>query len=109
MGNRACPLCFAKVPRLLVLSRSEGLLCPACQTQLEISRPSRLLGAAAGLLAAFAATHFARSFSPSGDWVLSLASAVFGFAVGSALILFFVCDLVVRPKPSPASFPHSHE
>lgn len=109
MWNRACPLCFAKVPRSLVLSHSEELVCPACQTHLEISRPSRVLGSAVGGLTAFAATHVARFLLVTGNWILPLASAVFGFGLGSAVVLLFVCDLIVQPKHEPASFPHSHQ
>jgi len=109
MWNRACPLCFAKVPRSLVLSRSEELVCPACHVHLEISRPSRLLGSAVGLLTALAATHLAHSVTSTAEWALPLASAVFGFGLGSALILFFLCDLVVRLKPLSAGFPHSQQ
>jgi hypothetical protein len=48
MGNRACPLCFAKLPRSLVLTRSEDLACPSCHALLELSRSSRVLSAFVG-------------------------------------------------------------
>ena len=49
MSNRACPLCFARLSRTQVLSRSNHLICPACHAQLELSRPSRLLASFAGV------------------------------------------------------------
>lgn len=108
MWNRACPLCFARVPRLLVLSRSEDLACPACRAPLEVSRPSRIAGSIVGLVAAMSACKLAYSIAPVGKWVIPLAAAVLGFGVGSALILFLFCDLVVRPKAPPQGNPHSH-
>jgi hypothetical protein len=108
MWNRACPLCFARVPRLLVLRRSEDLACPACHAPLEVSRPSRIAGSIVGLLAAVAACKLAYSIAPVGKWVFPLAATVLGFGVGSALLLSLSCDLVVRPKAPPPGNPHSH-
>jgi hypothetical protein len=109
MWNRACPLCFARVPRSLVLAHSQDLACPACHAALEISRPSRLLGSGGGLVAAVAASHLARSITPIAPWISPLAAAMLGFGLGSALLLFFICDLVVRPKVLPGRNPHSHQ
>ena len=59
MWNQTCPLCFVRVPRKLVLTRGDDLVCPSCHAPLEISRASRVLGSAAGLLAGYlgAASH----------------------------------------------------
>ena len=45
MWNRACPLCFTKVPPVVVLTRTDEVDCPSCRTPLELSRASRVLGA----------------------------------------------------------------
>jgi hypothetical protein len=100
MWNRACPLCFVKVPRALVLARSEDFACPSCHARLELSRPSRVLGAIAGLLAGFLAASVRES------WALSFLAAVLAFGAGSVLALVFLADLAVRPKEAP-SFPHA--
>jgi len=108
MWNRACPLCFAKVPRTLVLSRSEDVACPSCRAELELSRPSRVFGSCAGVLAAFLATSWVFDRGIRGAWALGLLVAVLAFAGASAVALFFWSDLVVRPK-EPAAFSHPHQ
>ena len=105
MWNRACPLCFAKVPRPLVLSRSEDLACPSCHAQLELSRPSRVLGAIAGLLAGYVAAAMVFGRTVPGSWALALLAAVLAFGAGSVLALLFLSDLAVRPQEA-AAFPH---
>lgn len=108
MGNRACPLCFAKLPRSLVLTRSEDLACPSCHALLELSRSRRVLSAFVGLFAGFAAVQIVLDVTTGGRWALTIIGAVLACAFASALLLFFVSDLVVQPKPPGGDFPHSH-
>ena len=108
MWNHACPLCFAKVPRILVLTRAEELVCPLCHAPLELSRYSRVVSATAGILAGFAAVHFVLRSNLGGRWVLPLVGAILAYALASALVLFFLSDLAVRPEQSPSHFPQSH-
>jgi hypothetical protein len=100
MWNRACPLCFTKVPRILVLTRGDDLACPSCGTPLELSRASRVLGAASGLLAAFLAAHAVWDLSPRGRWALPPVAAILGYGIASAVALYFLADLVVQPRPT---------
>jgi len=101
MWNRACPLCFARVPRSLVLTRGDELVCPSCRTPLEISRPSRVVGALGGLIAADIAGHEVFFLSSMGSrWVLPMAAAILAYGIGSAIVLFVLADLVVQPKPA---------
>jgi hypothetical protein len=109
MWNRACPLCFARVPRTLVLTQGDDLTCPSCRAPLELSRSSRVLSALVGLLAGFAAVQFVLRLGTAGRWVLPMAGAVLAYGLISALVLFFVSDLVVQPKTSPGHFPQSHK
>jgi hypothetical protein len=109
MWNRACPLCFTRVPRSLVLSRGEDLVCPSCRTPLELSRASRVLGAFFGLLAAAGAVHVASGLSVMGRWSFELLAAVLGYGLVSALVVYFLADLVVQPKPSASHFPQTHK
>lgn len=108
MWNRACPLCFARVPRTLVLTQGDELACPACHAPLELSRSSRALSALAGLVAGFAAVHLVPQLSTRGRWALPMVGAVMAYALASALVLYFLSDLVVPPKPPHGNFPHSH-
>jgi hypothetical protein len=109
MWNRACPLCFAKTPRSVVLTHADELACPSCHAPLELSRPSKLLSATVGLLAVYFVLRFTgHANNTTTGWVLPLVEAVFAYSFGSALALFFLSDLVVRPKSSSAVFPQSH-
>jgi hypothetical protein len=107
MWNRACPLCFTKVPRFLVMTRSDDLSCPSCRAQLELSRPSRVLGALTGLIAAFVASYLILFETARGQWFLSMVGALLAYALGSVLALFFLSDVVVQPKPPHQHFPQT--
>jgi len=108
MWNRACPLCFVKLPRTSVLARSDELVCPSCHTPLELSRSSRVLGGVVGLIAAYVGVQLALGAGPSTAWVLPVVAAVLGYGFGSALLLYFVSDVTVRPKADAGHFPHIH-
>jgi len=107
MWNRACPLCFTKVPRALVLTRTDELTCPSCHAQLELSRPSKVLGAIAGLSAGFVAFQVAFAASGESNWLLPIVGAILGYALGSGVILLLLSDLVVRPKAPAENFPQT--
>ncbi len=107
MWNRACPICFAKISRFLALSHSYDIICPTCRSPLELSRYSRLLSSFLGFLAALLVFHL--PLVPTGaNWVLRLVAVFLAFGFGSALLLFFAADLVVRHEPISTSFPHTH-
>lgn len=108
MWNRTCPLCYVKLSRLLVLSRSNDLVCPTCHAQLELSRPSRFLASVLGIAAAMLAFHLARTSPSIARSVIPIPAAILAFGFASALTLFFLSDLVVRPHPHAATFPHAH-
>ncbi len=108
MGNHACPLCFAKVPRTLILEKSLVVTCPACHAELEVSRGSRVLASSVGVLAGFAAAHLSAGASGTAQWTLPTVDAFLTFGICSALVLLVHADLVVRPKISPTAFPQIH-
>ena len=107
MWNRACPLCFARLSRTQVLSRSNDLICPACHAQLELSRPSRVLGSFAGIAAAMSAFPLAYTANSLTNWTWPMVAAILSFGFASALMLLLASDLVVRSQPHSATFPHS--
>ena len=108
MWNRACPLCFVKVPRSPVLMRSDELECPSCHTPLELSRSSRVLGGVAGLVAAYILVRLALDSSPGAAWFLSVVAGVLGYGFGSALFLYVLSDVTVLQKAEDINFPHIH-
>lgn len=109
MWNRACPLCFAKVRRTTVMAAPQELECAACHARLELSRASRVFGAAAGLAGSAIGFHVLASARPDFGWVLGVTGAVLGFGVGAALLLFWIADLVVIPKVSSTPSPQTHK
>jgi Na+/proline symporter len=40
-----------------------------------------------------------------GGWIWPILGVVFGYGLGSALVLYFLADLVVRPHPAEGHFP----
>jgi len=108
MGNHVCPLCFAKVPRTLILTKTLEVNCPACHAELEVSRGSRVLASFVGILAAFVAVHLGGQASGTAGWTLPIVAAVVSFGVCSALVLILFSELALRPKISPTAFPHIH-
>ncbi len=109
MWNRACPLCFAKVPRGLLLTRGIDLVCPSCHTALELSRASRVLGAAAGLAASYGMAQTLLGVGTEGQWVLPMVGAILAYGVASAGVLFFLSDLVVLPKAPKGGLRDAHK
>ncbi len=105
MWNHACPLCFSKVPRSLLLSHSEDLRCPSCQASLELSRPTRVFNAFVGILGATASGYLV--YLKTESWFLPMLAAILVFGIGAAFALWLLADLVVRAKAVQA-FPQSH-
>ncbi len=108
MENHACPLCFAKVSRTLILTKTLEVDCPACHAELEVSRGSRVLASFVGILAAFVAVHLGGQVSGTAQWSLPIVAAIVSFGVCSAVVLILFSELAVRAKISPTAFPHTH-
>ena len=108
MENHACPLCFARVPRTLILTNTLEVECPACHADLEVSRGSRVLASFVGILAAFVAVRLGGQTSGTAGWTLPIVAAIVSFGVCSTVVLILFSELAVRAKISPSAFPHSH-
>jgi hypothetical protein len=109
MWNRACPLCFVRVPRSLVLTRSEDLKCPSCHAPLELSRATRVFSAAVGLLLAYVIANAVNGSNARGGWLWPIFAAVVGYGLGSASVLYFLADLTVRPDATASHFPQQRK
>ncbi len=107
MWNRVCPLCFARVPRAVVLADSYDLVCPTCHTSLELSRMTRVSASVFGLLLASLVAQIFRSQHFAAHWAVTLVACVLAFALASAATVFLVADLVVRSTSPSSTFPHS--
>jgi hypothetical protein len=85
------------------------VVCPLCGTSLELSRASRTVAALCGVVGAGVAVHVVSILSAKGTWALTVLGAVLGYGIASALVLYFLADLVVQPKTLAAHFPQTHK
>jgi hypothetical protein len=108
MWNRTCPLCFVKLSRFQVLTRSNDLSCPACHAELELSRPSRFLSSFAGIVAGMLVFHLTHTANPMTRWTWPIVAAFLAFGFVSAGVLSIAADLVVRPLAPSTAIPHAH-
>jgi hypothetical protein len=106
MWKRKCPLCFVRIPWTATLAHSYEITCPACHAPLELSRFTRIFGAFGGIAGALAVLYLGHGIFHGRIWVLPVVAAILGYAGASALFVLIAGDLVVRPKPEAASFPH---
>lgn len=92
-----------------MLTRGEELTCPSCHAPLELSRATRVLSAAIGLLVAYVIANAVSGANARGGWLWPMFGAVIGYGLGSALILYFLADLTVRPGATVSHFPQSRK
>jgi hypothetical protein len=101
VAGRVCPKCNAQVPAGAVVALSDGIECPGCHTRLEVSPPGRMLGAWAGMAAAFLAWSVTRGGPGPLGGSLPLLYSVLAFGVVSALVTMLAGDLRVAPELPP--------
>jgi hypothetical protein len=109
MAIRLCPLCLGRVSASAVVAQSDTIVCPGCGKTLELSRPSRWLGALLGIVAAWIAFRLTRGPNGALGWVLPMVASILAYAIVSPLFLMLTADLVVKreqpyaePLPAPA-------
>jgi hypothetical protein len=91
---------MTKVPPGRVVAYTDGMECPGCKTQLEVSRGSRLLATTVGLLAGALVWRLTRFSGGTLGWVLPMVYAFLAFSIVSPLFLMATADL--RSKPAEA-------
>jgi hypothetical protein len=99
-------LCFVRIPWTAALAHSYEISCPACHAPLELSRFTLIFGAFGGIAGAFLALHLGQRIFHSWFWAMPIAAGIQAYGFFSALFVLIAGDLVVRPKPAAASFPH---
>ena len=97
MAVRACPLCLAKLSPGQVVAFSDGMECPGCKSQLEVSTGSRLLATTLGLLAGALVWRLTRASGGMLGWLLPMVYAFLAFSVVAPLFLMATADLRVKP------------
>jgi hypothetical protein len=101
VASRVCPKCNAILSAGVVAAFSNGIECPNCHTQLELSSPGRMLSAWAGMAAGYLAWRVTRGGPGILGAVAPLLYAVLSFGFVSALVVMMTGDLGPAPE-SPA-------
>ncbi len=106
MAIRTCPLCLAKVPAARVVAYSDGMECPGCKAQLEVSSASRMIATTLGLLAGALVWRLTRGSGGMLGWVLPMVYAFLAMSVVAPLFLMVTADLRIKsvePLAEPAT------
>jgi hypothetical protein len=109
---RTCPLCLAKVPAGLVVAYSDGVECPGCKSQLEVSVGSRVLATTLGLLAGALVWRLTRASGGMLGWVLPMVYSFLAFSVVTPLFLMAAADLRLKsagPLAEPGAVGPAHD
>lgn len=96
MAVRQCPQCLEKVPAGHAVARTDGIECPGCKAQLEVSAGSRYLATLAGLAAAVLVWRQAGVSAGMLGWLLPMVYVILAFSVVSPLVLMLIADLRIK-------------
>jgi len=96
---RICPHCGNAVPASLAMAYSDGLVCPHCETLLQVSNGSRMISSAAGLVAAWLVWRATRGSTNILGFALPVLFAVLAFGIVSPLVLAFTAGFRIAPLP----------
>ncbi|HKN60655.1 MAG TPA: hypothetical protein VJW93_05740 [Candidatus Acidoferrales bacterium] len=98
---RKCPNCFAAVPATKVLVYTNDLVCPSCNSPLQVSALSRNISMLAALIVAAIIWRIASAYyleHPGAlGWVLPVLFAFLAYSVAAPLVLAFIADLQLKP------------
>ncbi|HWQ03405.1 MAG TPA: hypothetical protein VNL38_02900 [Candidatus Nitrosotenuis sp.] len=124
MAARKCPNCLSKISAGVAAAFTDGLECPDCQKQLEVSVGSRYLSVCAGIVAGLLAWQMSRAHGLWGvtlpgtqggelAFVLPVVYVFLAFSVVTPLALMLIADLRLKPdappaEPLPAGNAHAH-
>jgi hypothetical protein len=111
MASRVCPKCHAPISAAAVAAKSDNIECPNCHTRLEGTAPGRMLGAWAGMAAAFLAWSFSHGGPGPLGGALPLLYAVLAFGAVAGLVTMLTGDVKIAPElPVAAAAPaHGHD
>jgi len=94
---RICPHCGNTVPATLAMAFSDGLVCPHCETLLQVSNGSRMISSAAGLVAAWLVWRATSGSTNILGFALPVLFAVLAFGVVSPFVLAFTAGFRIAP------------
>ena len=104
MAVRICPHCRTEICASDSAARSNDIVCPKCETRLEVASGSRTIASLAGLAAGAVAWKLSSNGTGDLAGVLPTLYAFLAFGVVSPLVLMFTANLRNAPAlPVPLS------
>ena len=97
MAIRMCPHCGKTVAAGLAVAFSDGLVCPHCQTRLQVTDGSRMIAVAVGLVAAWIAWWATRASTNILGFALPVLFSFLAFGIVSPLVLMFTATFRIAP------------
>ena len=107
MAVRKCPQCLTVVSAARTVAYSEGMECPGCKAQLEVSPASRYIATLAGLVAGALVWRLAGKPGGMLGWVLPVLYAFLAFSIVAPLVLMLSADLRSKPPEEAAEPAHA--
>ncbi len=111
MAGCICPHCKTEIPAPDAAARSNDIVCPKCETRLEVASGSRTISSLAGLAAGAIAWKLSSDAPGDLSAVLPTLYAFLAFGIVSPLVLMFTANLrnaPALPAPLPAHAGDSH-
>lgn len=111
MAGCICPHCKTEIPAPDAAARSNDIVCPKCETRLEVASGSRTISSLAGLAAGAIAWKLSSDAPGDLGAVLPTLYAFLAFGIVSPLVLMFTANLrnaPALPAPLPAHAADSH-
>src|SRR5260370_33570320 len=99
LAPRMCPHCGNTVPAMRVISLSDGMECPHCQTRLEVANGSRMAATTAGLAVAWLVWRVTRGSTNILGFALPVLLLFLAFGIVSPLGLMFLASFRAAPPP----------
>jgi hypothetical protein len=93
MAIRMCPHCGNTVPAALVVTLSDDVECPHCQTLLTVSNGSRMFSSTVGFVVAGVVYWLTRNSTNILGFAVPVLFAVLAFGGVSALVLILTATL----------------
>jgi hypothetical protein len=104
---RSCPHCKSEISLPIVAAYSNDVVCPKCETRLEVSSESRTLSSLAGLLAGAIVWKLSEGGDGNLHAVAPTLYAFLAFGIVSPLALMFTARLQNAPEIAVAEPAHS--
>jgi DNA-directed RNA polymerase subunit RPC12/RpoP len=113
MAVRACPHCKTEISAPESAARSNDIVCPKCETRLEVAPGSRTISSICGLAAGAIVWRLSSGSTSDLGGVLPTLYAFLAFGIVSPLVLMFTANLrnapaVPAPEPAHAASPAGH-